>query len=134
MVNIVSSSTTRRNITIKYKTTDIIRREWEFEINYEQAEHYYGDLNRDKMGLGSIHKTRHVIYNDSVRECNKWEIDVFHGDNEGLILAEIELIWKDSKFDKLDCLGKEVTNDERYYNYNLAKNPYKEWKNSGETE
>lgn len=57
-----------------------------------------------------------------------WEIDVFKGDNEGLVLAEIEIDWEDQKFDIPDFIGKEVSHDRRYYNAELLKNPINTWK------
>ncbi len=56
------------------------------------------------------------------------EVDEFFGDNEGLVLAEIELSSEDEAFDRPDFLGKEVTGDKRYYNKHMLKHPYKEWK------
>ena len=64
--------------------------------------------------------------------CGKWwknvfEVDVFYGDNEGLIVAELELASESEKFEKPDWLGEEVTGDDRYYNAQIALKPYKEW-------
>ena len=56
-----------------------------------------------------------------------WEIDVFHGENEGLILAEIELASEDEPFERPDWIGQEVSGDRRYYNSMLTKHPYKQW-------
>jgi adenylate cyclase len=56
-----------------------------------------------------------------------YEVDVFSGENEGLIMAEIELLREDEIFEKPNWLGQEVTNDERYYNAYLSKNPFKTW-------
>ena len=56
-----------------------------------------------------------------------WEVDVFHGANEGLILAEIELSREDEPFDRPAWLGEEVTGDRRYYNSMLTKRPFSEW-------
>lgn len=58
-----------------------------------------------------------------------WEIDVFKGDNEGLLLAEIEIDWEHQKFDIPDFIGQEVSHDRRYYNAELLKNPISKWKN-----
>ncbi len=57
-----------------------------------------------------------------------FEVDEFSGDNDGLIIAEIELKSEDEMFQKPDWLGKEVTNDRRYYNSALSINPFKTWK------
>ena len=75
---------------------------------------------------GMIDKTRYLVKNTDGKHT--WEVDVFHGDNEGLVLAEIELDSEDDAFDKPTWLGKEVTGDDRYYNSMLMKNPYKNWK------
>ena len=57
-----------------------------------------------------------------------WEVDEFHGRNEGLIVAEIELESEDEQFDIPEWVGKEVSDDPRYYNMNLMTNPYEDWK------
>jgi adenylate cyclase len=57
-----------------------------------------------------------------------WEIDEFYGDNAGLVVAEIELSAEGEVFSKPDWLGDEVTQDLRYYNNNLARDPYKNWR------
>ena len=97
------------------------RFEWEKEIPVEDA--------RALLGIaepGVIDKTRYLVKNtDGV---HTWEVDEFHGDNEGLIVAEIELAVEDEEFDRPEWLGEEVTGDPRYYNSALAKNPYKSWK------
>ena len=56
-----------------------------------------------------------------------FELDEFYGDNEGLIMAEVELGSADEPFEKPDFIGVEVTGDRRYYNSQLRKNPYKNW-------
>ena len=57
-----------------------------------------------------------------------WEVDEFFGDNEGLVMAEIELPSVDASFEKPEWIGEEVTGDPRYYNSMLARNPYKNWR------
>ena len=70
-----------------------------------------------------IEKTRyHVNY-----DAHLWEVDVFAGDNEGLIVAEIELSSIDETFKLPDWAGEDVSNDPRYYNICLVTHPYKEW-------
>jgi adenylate cyclase len=56
-----------------------------------------------------------------------WEIDVFEGDNAGLVVAEIELQREDEAFERPNWLGEEVTDDPRYFNANLVQNPYDRW-------
>ena len=110
-------------ITIKGKAdeTGLSRFEWEKEIAKEDALALLA-LCEPRM----IDKTRYLVKNTDGKHT--WEVDVFHGDNEGLILAEIELDSEDEAFDKPTWLGKEVTGDDRYYNSMLMKNPYKNWK------
>jgi adenylate cyclase len=68
-------------------------------------------------------KTRYEVIN----EHNLWEIDVFKGNNKGLIIAEIELISEVEKFKMSEWIGKEVSNITMYYNSNLVQFPYIEW-------
>ena len=56
-----------------------------------------------------------------------WEVDEFFGENEGLIIAEIELASEDEFFSRPGWIGEEVSLDSRYANFNLAQNPYKNW-------
>lgn len=75
---------------------------------------------------GVIDKVRNLV----PAGHHTWEVDVFHGDNEGLILAEIELSSEDEPFEHPDWVGQEVSGDRRYYNSMLTKLPYREWKES----
>ena len=110
-------------LTIKGRTNDTgaTRFEWEKEIPVEEA--------RALLELaepGVIDKTRHLVKNtDGV---HTWEVDEFHGDNDGLVMAEIELSDENEPFDKPAWIGEEVTGDRRYYNSMLLRNPYKNWK------
>lgn len=70
-----------------------------------------------------IDKTRHTLTLDGA----VWEVDEFHGDNAGLVVAEIELTSEDQPFARPDWLGEEVTHDPRYFNSNLATKPYAQW-------
>lgn len=74
---------------------------------------------------GLIDKTRYII---PISNNLFFEVDEFYGENEGLIVAEIELPSEDTVFEKPAWLGKEVTGDVRYFNSMLMKNPYKNWK------
>jgi adenylate cyclase len=94
------------------------RFEWETEILRKDAENL---LKLCEPGV--IDKNRHIIESGD----HIFEVDEFHGDNEGLILAEIELKSEDEEFMKPDWLGEEVTGDVKYYNAMLMKNPYKKW-------
>lgn len=110
-------------LTIKGKRQagGISRFEWEKEITKAEAE----ALLRLAEG-GLIEKTRYLVPNTDGKHT--WEVDVFHGDNEGLIVAEIEMADDNDTFDRPAWLGKEVSDDHRYYNSQLLKNPYKNWK------
>jgi adenylate cyclase len=95
------------------------RFEWENEIPPDEA------LELLKIcESGKIEKTRFEIQSGK----HIFEVDEFYGENEGLVMAEIELESETESFEKPDWLGEEVTNDERYYNAYLSKNPYKYWK------
>jgi adenylate cyclase len=109
-------------ITIKGTTNEsgLSRFEWEKEIPLADAQSL---LKLAEPGV--IDKTRHLIKNTDGRHT--WEVDEFHGDNEGLIMAEIELESENDIFDKPSWLGKEVTGDKRYYNAYLSEKPYKNW-------
>lgn len=113
----------RGYLTIKGATGEsgMSRYEWEKEIPVQEA--------RELLSLaepGVIDKVRNLVRNtDGV---HIWEIDEFHGDNEGLTMAEIELSSEEEPFDRPEWLGEEVTGDRRYYNSQLLKNPYKEWR------
>lgn len=72
---------------------------------------------------GAIDKVRHLVPAGK----HTWEIDVFHGDNEGLVLAEIELASEDEPFERPEWVGQEVSGDRRYYNSMLTKHPYTKW-------
>lgn len=109
-------------ITIKGTTNDtgLSRFEWEKEIPLVEAQALM------KMAEpGVIDKTRHLIKNTDGKHI--WEVDEFHGDNDGLVMAEIELSAENDPFDRPNWLGKEVTGDKRYYNSYISKNPYKTW-------
>ena len=94
------------------------RYEWEKEISAEDARDLFL-LCRD----GIIDKTRHIVPADG----KIFEVDEFHGENAGLVMAEIELASEDEEFTRPAWLGKEVTGDRRYYNSMLSLNPYSAW-------
>lgn len=110
-------------LTIKGKSPDggVSRFEWEKEISVDEAEALFEICER-----GRIEKVRHLI---KVGE-HIFEVDEFHGENEGLTVAEIELAAPDEKYARPEWLGEEVTGDNRYYNSQLSKFPYSEWKNN----
>jgi adenylate cyclase len=94
------------------------RFEWENEIPLDEAQELLKLCEK-----GKIEKTRYEIQSGK----HVFEVDEFYGENEGLIMAEIELESETDTFEKPDWLGEEVTNDERYYNAYLSKNPFKTW-------
>ncbi len=113
----------RAYITIKGPAgpEGLSRYEFETEISVSDA--------RDLLLLcepGIIDKHRYLVKSPDGEHT--WEVDEFHGDNEGLVVAEIELRSEDDVFEKPDFIGKEVTGDRRYYNAHLRANPYKIWK------
>lgn len=75
---------------------------------------------------GLIDKHRYLVKCSDGRHT--WEVDEFHGDNDGLVMAEVELESEDDTFDKPNFIGQEVTGDRRYYNGHLRANPYKNWR------
>jgi adenylate cyclase len=105
-------------ITIKgiSNATGMSRFEWEKEIPINEAENLL--LLCEK---GIIDKTRFEVKIG----IHTYEVDEFYGENEGLVIAEIELQSENETFEKPSWLGKEVTNDKRYYNSYLSNNPYK---------
>lgn len=110
-------------LTIKGKgnETGTTRFEWEKEIPFEEAK-----LLLELCEKGVIEKTRFEIPVGN----HLYEVDEFYGENDGLIIAEIELDDENETFEKPDWLGQEVTNDPRYYNAYLSKNPFSEWKSN----
>lgn len=115
----VRSSDKQAWLNIKSATIGSHRHEYEYEIPMADAEEILANLCRKPL----IEKTRHFI----IDHGNTWEIDEFYGDNQGLIVAEIELSEVGQTFVKPDWLGIEVTHDLRYYNNNLSVHPYSEW-------
>lgn len=107
-------------LTIKGKSNEsgTSRLEWEKEIDVQEAEKLLAICEK-----GMIDKIRYDIKVDK----HTFEVDVFTGENEGLIIAEIELDDENEAFEKPSWLGKEVTNDERYYNVYLTQKPFKSW-------
>jgi adenylate cyclase len=97
------------------------RLEYEYAIPVDEA--------RELLELCAtplIDKTRHFVPHGDF----EWEVDEFHGDNDGLIVAELELDQENQEFPRPTWLGSEVTHLERYYNSRLARHPYREWDES----
>lgn len=106
---------TVKGISNKSGTT---RYEWEKEISLHEAQHMLTLCEK-----GVIIKTRYAIQYG----LHTYEVDEFHGDNEGLIIAEIELNDENEQFEKPSWLGDEVTGEKRYYNATLSTLPFKNW-------
>lgn len=119
----VRVSGSKAYLTIKGKAneTRVSRYEWEKEIPPEEAY----ELIRLCRG-NIIEKTRFIVPEGG----KNFEVDVFHGDNEGLIIAEIELEYEDEDFARPEWLGIEVTQEVRYSNSMLSQRPYKTWQDN----
>jgi adenylate cyclase len=105
-------------LNLKSKISQLSRKEYEYKISLQD-----GIEILDTFTKYGTEKTRYKI----PVAGKTWEVDVFAGDNEGLIVAEIELESEDEKFGKPDWATKEVTDDGRYTNSSLSINPYKNW-------
>jgi adenylate cyclase len=107
-------------LTIKGASNEagLSRFEWEKEIPIEEAAALLKVCEK-----GVVEKTRFEVKVGN----HIFEVDEFHGENEGLIIAEIELNSEDEPFEKPNWLGDEVTNDSRYYNSYLSNNPFTNW-------
>ncbi len=108
-------------ITIKGKSKGISRLEYEYPIPVVDAQDMINQLQLD-----SIDKIRYAIPIDN----HIWEVDVFFGENKGLILAEIELESEDASFTIPEWIAEEVSHDSRYFNSNLLQNPINTWMQS----
>ncbi|MBQ0044662.1 MAG: CYTH domain-containing protein [Bacteroidales bacterium] len=107
-------------LTIKGNSSadGLVRYEWEKEIPVDEA--------RELLQLcepGIVDKTRSLVPVDG----HVFEVDEFYGDNEGLVMAEVELSSPEEEFTRPSWLGEEVTGDVRYYNKYLSKKPFKTW-------
>lgn len=105
-------------LNIKASVVGSARAEYDYPMPREDAQEILRTLC-----VGVIEKTRHLLHH----EGHLWEVDEFEGDNAGLIVAEIELDSADAAFARPDWLGKEVTDEQRYYNHALSTHPYKQW-------
>lgn len=105
-------------LTVKGLTRGAWRSEFEYPIPVADAEQLL------KLCDGPVvRKLRHVVMHHGL----KWEVDEFLDENAGLVVAEVELECEDQPFDQPGWLGQEVTEDPRYFNANLAANPYSRW-------
>lgn len=106
-------------LTIKSKNDGISRLEFEYSIPVDEAKEMLEKLCKKPL----IEKTRYEIVYDK----HTWEIDIFYGDNDGLVVAEVELSSEDEEVTLPPWIKQEVTDDTRYYNSNLMNHPYKNW-------
>lgn len=106
-------------LTIKGITVGATRVEYEYDVPYKDADDMLSNLCEKPL----IEKNRYKIPFEGL----VWEVDEFFGDNEGLIVAEVELESEDQNIPMPSWIGEEVTSDPRYFNSNLTKHPYKNW-------
>lgn len=107
------------HLNIKSATLGVQRHEFEYAIPLADAHEMLDTLCSGPL----IEKTRHYVPHGG----HLWEVDVFEGDNAGLVVAEIELAREDEPFERPDWVGEEVSQDPRYYNVCLVEHPYKTW-------
>jgi adenylate cyclase len=115
----VRAAGSKGTITIKGKSVGARRPEFEYEIPLADAQRMLDTLCKRPL----VEKVRYAL----AWGRHTWEIDVFEGDNAGLVVAEIELGSEDEAFDEPEWLGEEVTDDPRYFNSNLVENPFCAW-------
>lgn len=106
-------------LTIKGITSGATRAEYEYEIPVTEAEAMLDELCEKPL----IEKNRYKIDYEKLI----WEVDEFFGENQGLIVAEVELESEDQDYEKPGWIGDEVTGDPKYFNSNLIINPYLKW-------
>ena len=106
-------------LTVKGTSVGASRLEFEYEIPVADAEELLDSLCEKPL----IEKNRYKLDHGGLT----WEVDVFFGDNQGLVVAEVELQSENQVFEKPDWVTEEVTHDPRYFNANLISNPYSGW-------
>lgn len=109
-------------LTIKGRSRGATRAEYEYDIPVEEANEILDRLAKRPL----IEKTRYLVEVSGLT----WEVDEFHGENEGLVVAEVELRSEAQAFERPKWCGDEVTGDPRYYNANLVEHPFGAWKRS----
>jgi adenylate cyclase len=106
-------------LTIKGKGRGLTRPEYEYEIPVQDAEEMLDGLCTGYL----IEKIRYYVHHEGLT----WEIDEFKGENQGLVVAEVEIESEDQEISKPNWVGEEVSDDPRYLNVNLAHHPFREW-------
>jgi len=109
-------------LNIKAAVVGSARAEYEYDMPADECREILATLC-----VGRVEKTRHYVPARGAQADAVWEIDEFIGDNAGLVVAEIELAAADAPFGRPDWLGRELTDDRRYYNHALALHPYASW-------
>lgn len=107
-------------LTLKGPTRGATRLEYEYPIPVDQAIEILEQLALTPV----LDKTRYVVEVEGL----VWEVDEFHGENDGLVIAEVELRSENQRITLPDWVGEEVTSDPRYFNQNLVQSPYSRWK------
>lgn len=105
-------------LTIKGKSEGASRLEYEYEIPQEEAKELL-----DNFASSELSKDRFKL----AFKGKLWEVDVFHGKNEGLTVAEIELESEEESFEIPEWISKEVTGEHKYFNSSLTLKPFKSW-------
>ena len=114
----------RGYLTIKGPSADGGLSRYEFEVQIPLSD------ARDLLAIcdpGTVEKTRYLV---RAADGHVFEVDEFYGDNEGLVMAEVELSSADETFEKPDFIGREVTGDHRFYNSHLRLYPFRLWRDS----
>ena len=106
-------------LTVKGENTGATRQEFEYLIPVSEALEMLENLCEKPL----IEKTRYELTIGS----HIWEVDIFHGDNKGLIVAEVELFDESEQFERPDWVTEEVTGQAKYYNSSLLELPFKDW-------
>ncbi len=109
----------RAFLTIKGPKINLTCSEFEYEIPVSEADQMLDELCERPL----LKKTRYKILHDG----KTWEVDEFHGDNDGLVVAEIELASEDETINHPGWVGKEVTDDPKYFNSSLISKPFSTW-------
>ena len=115
------SGAAKSTLTLKHPSSGFSRLEYEYTIPRTEAE----ELLELSHGAIVVKRRHNVKVGDLV-----WQVDVFEGENKGLLMAEIELTSEEQEFPRPDWIGEEVTQDERYQNSRLAQHPFREWSKS----
>lgn len=106
-------------LTLKGENRGAVRTEFEYEIPLDDAEQILTELCTGPK----VDKTRYLITHDK----HLWELDIFSGENQGLVVAEVELNHEDETVTLPEWVASEVTGDPKYYNSNLLNHPFKNW-------